>query len=79
VRALAVAPRRLGKQRLRIRTIPDLTAAIDAHAGIDESRTLAITETVLEHRRQHVPEEVADVKAVLPVELRTLWCSAVPG
>ena len=79
VREIADAPRRHGAPVARLRTVSDLIVAINAHAGIDPATTPAITESVLAHLRQHVPEEVGDVAAVLPDELRNLWLTAVPG
>lgn len=79
VREIADAPRRHGAPVARLRTVSDLIVAINAHAGIDPATTPAITESVLAHLRQQVPEEVGDVAAVLPDELRNLWLTAVPG
>lgn len=47
-------------------------------AGRDPETAKAITESVLGTLRQLVPEEAADVAAVLPAELRRLWNAAVP-
>lgn len=79
VREIADPPRRLGTPVSRVRTISELVGAINAQAGIGDVHIPAITETVLAHLRRHVPEEAADVAAVLPDELRVLWLSAVPG
>jgi len=79
VRALAEEPRRHGEHVARLRTVPDLVAAIASHGEIDPERAYAIAESVLGRVRELVPEEVADVAAVLPDELRQFWTAAVPG
>lgn len=79
VRGLAAAPRRHGERVARVRTVPELVVAIGSSNDVDPLHAAAITETVLAHLRQLVPEEVADVAAVLPKDLRELWSTAVPG
>lgn len=78
VRELASVPRRQGEALTRLRTLSELVTAI-ARNGISPQRAQSITESVLAHLRQLVPEEVDDVAAVLPEELRQLWTAAVPG
>ncbi len=79
VRDLALAPRRQGDAVERIRTVPELVTAVAAGGVLPAERAQAITESVLAHLRRLVPEEVTDVAAVLPEELRELWTAAVPG
>ena len=76
VRALAGPPRRLGERPTRVRTVRDLVADVITRGGIEPSRTDAITRLVLAKLRDLVPEEVGDVAAVLPAELREAWETA---
>jgi uncharacterized protein (DUF2267 family) len=78
VRELTSAPRREGDAVTRERTVAELVAAATAH-GLSEAHAAALTESIVGHLRRLVPEEVTDVAAVLPEELRELWTSAVPG
>ncbi|MGZ6969615.1 MAG: DUF2267 domain-containing protein [Acidimicrobiia bacterium] len=78
VRELASVPRREGDAVTRERTVAELVAAAVSH-GLSSAHAAAITESVLGHLRRLVPEEVTDVAAVLPEELRELWTTAVPG
>jgi uncharacterized protein (DUF2267 family) len=61
------------------RTTADLVAAVAASDGVDPQHAGAITEALVGRLRELVPEEAADVAAVLPEELRRFWSSAVPG
>lgn len=79
VRELAAVPRRQGEAVTRLRTLSELVTAIASRNGMSLERAQSITESVLAHLRQLVPEEVDDVAAVLPEELRQLWTAAVPG
>ena len=79
VRELASVPRRKGEAVTRLRTLSELVTAIASRNGMSPERAQTITESVLAHLRQLVPEEVDDVAAVLPEELRQLWTAAVPG
>jgi len=79
VRELATTPRRYGEPAPRLRRIDELVGSIASGAGTDTAHAAAITEGVLGCLRQLVPEETADVAAVLPQELRDLWTHAVPG
>jgi len=78
VRELARPPRRHGHPPARVRTLPGLVA-VAVEGGLDSEHAEAITESVLGCLRQLVPEEVIDVAAVLPTDLRSFWLSAVPG
>lgn len=75
VRELAALPRHHGETGTRWRTVTDLLAAITAE-GVESANAEAIARTVLGHLRRLVPEETADVAAVLPAELRELWETA---
>lgn len=78
VRELAAPPQRHGERAARLRTITELVAATANEGGMDVAHAEAIIEAVLGNLRQLVPEEAADVAAVLPTELRRFWTSAVP-
>lgn len=78
VTAIAGPPRRTGKVPLRVRTVPQLVAAVTARGGVDPSHAEAITESVLGALRELVPEEARGIRAVLPSDLKKLWDSAVP-
>ncbi|HEY8546666.1 MAG TPA: DUF2267 domain-containing protein [Acidimicrobiales bacterium] len=73
VRQLTALPRRLGIPAVRARTAPDLTCAVAQLAGVPDDRAQALILAVLNEVRSLVPEEVADVAAVLPVDLRPYW------
>jgi uncharacterized protein (DUF2267 family) len=78
VRRLTDPPRRRGTQLGRIRRVDDFFEAIalvDPDLSIDaaEQATVAVLAALV----RVVPEEVADVEAVLPRELRELWQRAV--
>jgi uncharacterized protein (DUF2267 family) len=77
VRALAQPPRRHGHAITRVRRVAELVAA----SGVDSIVPLHAThvvESVLGVLRELVPEEAADVSAVLPNELKEFWRGAVP-
>ena len=73
VRSLAGPVRRHGDRPPRLKTLPQLVSAVTAEGGIDTHRAEAITRAVIATLRGLVPEEVRDVAAVLPDELRDLW------
>jgi uncharacterized protein (DUF2267 family) len=73
VRALAGPPRHRGERPPRLRTLPQLVAAVTAEGGIEPDRAEAITKAVVAQLRALVPEEVRDIGAVLPAGLRELW------
>lgn len=79
VRGLAAVPRRQGGAVTRLRTLSELVTTIASRNGMSPERAQSIIESVLAHLRELVPEEVEDVAAVLPEELRQLWTAAVPG
>lgn len=71
VRAVAGPPKTSG-ERGRVRRVEELVAMIVAQ-GVPTDRAEGITRSVLAALRRLVPEESADVAAVLPPELRDLW------
>lgn len=79
VRELTHRPRSPGTVRRRMRTISDLVdvvaelAGMDGAEPLDRARLVVATRAVIEELRDLVPEEVADVAAVLPRQLRDLW------
>jgi uncharacterized protein (DUF2267 family) len=73
VRALAGPARRQGERPARLKTLPQLVAAVTAEGGIDPRHAEEITRAVVATLRGLVPEEARDVAAVLPAELRELW------
>jgi uncharacterized protein (DUF2267 family) len=77
VRALT-GPRRHGERPSRVKTIPQLVAAVSAE-GISSASAYGITVAVVGALRELVPEEERDVAAVLPAELRELWQTAPAG
>jgi uncharacterized protein (DUF2267 family) len=72
VRELAGPVRRHGARPHRVRTLPQLVAAVSAE-GVFPQDADAITRAVVEALRVLVPEERRDVAAVLPTELRAFW------
>ncbi len=78
VRRLAEIPRRRGRQGSSLRKVGDLVLTVAENAMIDSRKADAIVESVFAALRELVPEEVADIKSVLPSELRELWESTVP-
>jgi uncharacterized protein (DUF2267 family) len=72
-RALAGPPRRRGEATPRLKTVPELVAAITAEGEIEADRAEAITRAVVAALRALVPYEAHDVAATLPPELRALW------
>jgi uncharacterized protein (DUF2267 family) len=74
VRCLAAPARRHGDGAAELRTIEELvTVVASADADLDTSTARAVIAAVLGELWSLVPEERADVAAVLPQELRALW------
>jgi uncharacterized protein (DUF2267 family) len=73
-RELAAVPRRHGEVPLR--TLDELDDEIARVAGVDPLVADALSFTVLGALRRLVPEEIADVGAVLPAGLRDAWTRA---
>ena len=63
----------------RIRTRTDFTLVVAGSAHLPYRRASHVCEALLGVMRELVPDEAADVSAVLPKDLRELWDSAVPG
>jgi uncharacterized protein (DUF2267 family) len=78
VRALAEPPRRMGARAGHGRHLDEFVAAVIAADGIDRERATYAIESVLGVLRELVPEEAADVAAILSGELREFWNAAVP-
>jgi uncharacterized protein (DUF2267 family) len=78
VRELASVPRVAGEALGRMRTVDELVSVVTA-PGLTSDQARAVTQAVLAHVRRLVPEEAADVEAVLPAELKRLWTEPVPG
>jgi len=80
VRVLAHHPRSPRAAATSIRTKREFAEAVEELARLDGAegitgpvRALVVSRAVLAALRRLVPEEVADVAAVLPAELRELW------
>ncbi|HZU74951.1 MAG TPA: DUF2267 domain-containing protein [Acidimicrobiales bacterium] len=79
VRALAATgtARRNGSRRMR--RVGEFMVTVSAMCpGLPLGRTEHVVESVLGVLRSLVPEEAADVAAVLPAQLRALWEGSVP-
>ena len=63
----------------RIRTRTEFTLVVAGSSRLPYRRAAHVCEALLGVIRELVPDEAADVAAVLPAELRELWTSAVPG
>jgi hypothetical protein len=77
VRALAQPPRRHGRSTRRVRHVAEFVAASGADSIVPVHAT-HVVESILGVVRELVPEEAADVAAVLPSELKEFWRAAVP-
>ncbi len=73
VRSLMQPPRRTGAPFDRVRSAPEFVAAVLAADGISPTSARQVIGAVLGAFKTLVPEEVSDVAAVLPIELRELW------
>ncbi len=73
--------RRIGRLEAinRIRTRTDFVLVVAGTTRLPYQRAAHATEAVLGVARELVPDEAADVAAVLPEDLRELWTRAVPG
>jgi uncharacterized protein (DUF2267 family) len=78
VRELAAVPSIAGDAVARMRTVEELVQTVTA-AGLTPEQGRAVAQAVVTHVRRLVPEEAADVEAVLPAELKRLWTEPVPG
>jgi uncharacterized protein (DUF2267 family) len=73
VRRLAGAPSRGGGSARRPRTVADLVAHVVALDGVTAESAEPVIAAVLATLRALVPEEVADIGAVLPRDLARFW------
>jgi uncharacterized protein (DUF2267 family) len=76
VRQLAGPPRRQGERLPRLRTVPELLAAVGGERGVELDKVENITRYVVAALRALSPDEERDVAASLPHELRDLWLAA---
>jgi uncharacterized protein (DUF2267 family) len=72
VRALAGPVHRHGERPPRLKTLPQLVAAVTAEGGIEPQHAGEITRAVVATFRGLIPDEARDVATVLPGELREL-------
>jgi uncharacterized protein (DUF2267 family) len=76
VQSMLEAPRRLGHPR-RVRSLPDLVfLTLVSTDAIDPAIGPEVVTSVLGELQALVPEEVADIAAVLPTDLRAFWQAA---
>jgi uncharacterized protein (DUF2267 family) len=73
VRRLAGTPRRVGAPARQPRTIADLVARVVALDGVTADSAEPVIAAVLATLRALVPEEAADIGAVLPRDLARFW------
>lgn len=74
VQDLATPPHRVGAGTKRMRTVDDLVSTVvAADPNAASADAMRMTESVLVELRALVPEERADIAAVLPQELREFW------
>lgn len=74
VRDLTRMPRRLGGRASRVRTVEQLVATVsDVDPALGLTRARLVTDSVLGELSRLIPEERADVAAILPAELQQLW------
>ncbi|MGD9702995.1 MAG: DUF2267 domain-containing protein [Acidimicrobiia bacterium] len=72
-RQLMRSPRRIGERATRTRTVSDLVARVLAVDRVPPERAERAARAVFAALRARVPEEAADIGAVLPEDLRHLW------
>ena len=77
VRALAQPPRRHGRASGRVRHVAEFVAASGVDSIVPVHAT-HVVQSILGVVRELVPQEAADVAAVLPDELKEFWRGAVP-
>jgi uncharacterized protein (DUF2267 family) len=73
VRTLAGPVRRHGEPVTRLKTVPQLVAAVVAQGGIDSDDADAITRAVVSVLRDLAHTEASGVAAVLPHDLAEFW------
>ena len=69
VRDLAGPAERHGARPARLKTVPQLVAAVSAEGGVSPQQADEITRAVVAALRRLVPEEQSDVAAALPADL----------
>jgi len=79
VRAIAGPVHRHGERPARLRTVPQLVAAVVAEGGIEPAGADRITRAVVAVLHGIVPEDARDIAGVLPADLRELWETAPVG
>jgi uncharacterized protein (DUF2267 family) len=79
VLSMLETPKRLGHPR-RVRTLSDLVFLILVSTdALDPATAPEVVRSVLGELRRLVPEEAADVAAVLPADLRAFWETVTTG
>lgn len=78
VQSLLQPPRRSGEPFRRMRSVPEFVAAVVSADGVAPASASALIAAVLVAFKALVPEEVSDIGAVLPAELRHLWETPQP-
>lgn len=78
VRYMLRPPARHGTTR-RVRDVDEFLSIVAETAQLDERTVAPVAESVLATLRRRVPEEAADMAAVLPAGLRAWWQVAVPA
>lgn len=73
VLVLAGPARRYGDRSPRLKTLPQLVAAVAVEGGIEPQHAEEIVRAVVANLRGIVRDEARDVAAVLPGDLRELW------
>jgi uncharacterized protein (DUF2267 family) len=73
VRGILRPPVRLGQTPHRIRRLDEFYRAVAAASGLEPEDAERVTGVVLSHLHALVPEDAADVEAVLPGPLKTMW------
>ena len=77
VRAMFTPPRHF--RHHRIHGVDEFLSDIAETSGVDSLSVAPVAEAVLGTLREHIPEEAADVAAVLPAGLRQWWEVAIPA
>lgn len=73
VRHLVLRPWQAGRPAARAKHVSEFVHAVSAEAALDAETAEAVVRSVLSELQALVPEEVVDIAAVLPPELREFW------
>ena len=73
---LASAPRRKGAAQPR--TLAQLVETVQDISGLTIEDAANVTDAVIASLRTMIPDEIADVSATLPADLREFWNATVP-